>query len=260
MTRVPAPADPPPGRAGRAGPRAPPSPPARHLIAKAKTGFVPSRLVQRHLGTAGHRCQGLEGFLLAHLQVPGELDGGRGAAQTLVQLVGRPAQPQRPLLERPGHMQPPAGVTQVALELTHHTCHRIGDERRAVGGVVAVDSGDQPGPSRLGEVLGSDPAAQAYPPSVRRSSRVFSQATMTAAVARRPSWHASQALGGFGATLVAGYLGERLVRQRLRPSGWDAVESPLLLVAIGLAMAMAALGRRARRGTATTWWSVAEVF
>jgi hypothetical protein len=53
-------------------------------------------------------------------------------------------------------------------------------------------------------------------------------------------------LGGLGATLVAGYLGERLVCQRLRPAGWDPVESPLLLVAIALAvaMAMAALGRR----------------
>jgi len=41
---------------------------------------------------------------------------------------------------------------------------------------------------------------------------------------------------------VAGYLGERLVRRRLRPSGWDAVESPLVLAGIGLAAAMAALG------------------
>jgi hypothetical protein len=76
-------------------------------------------------------------------------------------------------------------------------------------------------------------------------SMLFTQAAMTAAVARRPSRHASQALDGLGATLVAGYLGERLVRQRLQPSGWDAVESPLLLVAIGLAVAMAALGRGA---------------
>jgi hypothetical protein len=83
-------------------------------------------------------------------------------------------------------------------------------------------------------------------------SMLLTQATMTAVVARRPSRRASQALGRLGATLVAGYLGERLVRQRLRPSGWDAVESPLLLVAIGLAVAMAALGRRAGRGTATT--------
>jgi hypothetical protein len=83
-------------------------------------------------------------------------------------------------------------------------------------------------------------------------SMLLTQAAMTAVVARRPSQHASQALGGLGATLVAGYLGERLVRQRLRPSGWDPVESPLLLIAIGLGVAMVALGRRATQGTATT--------
>jgi hypothetical protein len=83
-------------------------------------------------------------------------------------------------------------------------------------------------------------------------SMLLTQAAMTAVVARWPSRRASQALGGLGATLVAGYLGERLVRQRLRPSGWDPVESPLLLVAIGLAVAMAALGRRSTQGTATT--------
>jgi hypothetical protein len=32
------------------------------------------------------------------------------------------------------------------------------------------------------------------------------------------------------------------VRQRLGPSGWDAVKSPLLLIVIGLVAAMAALG------------------
>jgi hypothetical protein len=45
-----------------------------------------------------------------------------------------------------------------------------------------------------------------------------------------------------GALLVAGYVGERLVRQRLRPSGWDAVESPLIMVSMVLAATMAALG------------------
>jgi hypothetical protein len=75
-------------------------------------------------------------------------------------------------------------------------------------------------------------------------SMLLTQAAMTAAVARQPSRRAAQALGGLGATLVAGYLGERLVRQRLRPSGWDTLESPLLLAAIGLAVAMAALGRQ----------------
>jgi hypothetical protein len=49
-------------------------------------------------------------------------------------------------------------------------------------------------------------------------------------------------LGIVGLTMVAGYLGERLVRQRLRPAGWDALESPLIIAALGLAVAMAAPG------------------
>jgi transposase InsO family protein len=82
-------------------------------------------------------------------------------------------------------------------------------------------------------------------------SMLITQAALTAMVARRPTRRVAQALGGLGATLVAGYLGERQVRRRLRPSGWDAVESPLLVAAIGLAASMAALGRPGGRGTAT---------
>jgi hypothetical protein len=73
-------------------------------------------------------------------------------------------------------------------------------------------------------------------------SNLLTHAAITAVVARRSGRRAEQALGGLGALLVAGYLGERLVRQRLRPSGWDGLESPLLVVAIGLAAAMAGLG------------------
>lgn len=80
-------------------------------------------------------------------------------------------------------------------------------------------------------------------------SNLLTHATLTAVVARRPSRRGEQALGGLGALLVAGYLGERLVRQRLRPSGWEALESPLLVVAIGLAMAV--LGLRASEAEAT---------
>jgi hypothetical protein len=43
--------------------------------------------------------------------------------------------------------------------------------------------------------------------------------------------------------MVAGYFAESLVRRRLRRSSYDAVETPLLLVAISLSGAMAALGR-----------------
>ena len=79
-------------------------------------------------------------------------------------------------------------------------------------------------------------------------SMLVTQAALTTAVARRPNRRVAQGLGGLGALLVAGYLGERLVRQRLRPSGWDPLESPLLVVAIGLAAAMAALGLGGSRG------------
>jgi pimeloyl-ACP methyl ester carboxylesterase len=75
-------------------------------------------------------------------------------------------------------------------------------------------------------------------------SNLLVQAALTLVVARRPSRGAARALGGLGALQVAGYLGERLVRRRLRPSGWDAVESPLVVAGIGLAGAMAALGRQ----------------
>jgi hypothetical protein len=49
-------------------------------------------------------------------------------------------------------------------------------------------------------------------------SNLLVQAALTAVVARRPSQGAARALGGLGALQVAGYLGERLVRRRLRPS------------------------------------------
>ena len=82
-------------------------------------------------------------------------------------------------------------------------------------------------------------------------SNLLVQAALTAVVARRPSRGAARALGGLGALQVAGYLGERLVRRRLRPSGWDPVESPLVVAGIGLAGAMAALGRQGGRPDGT---------
>jgi pimeloyl-ACP methyl ester carboxylesterase len=78
-------------------------------------------------------------------------------------------------------------------------------------------------------------------------SNLLVQAVLTAVLARRPSRGAARALGGLGALQVPGYLGERLVRRRLRPSGWDTVESPLAAAGIGLAGAMAVLGSWAAR-------------
>ena len=73
-------------------------------------------------------------------------------------------------------------------------------------------------------------------------STLVTQAALTAVMARRPSRRTAQALRIVGLTMVAGYLGERLVRCRLRPAGWDALESPLIIAALGLSVAMAAFG------------------
>src|SRR5690242_13345784 len=70
------------------------------------------------------------------------------------------------------------------------------------------------------------------------------QAWATAALARRPSRAAERMLGGLGAAMVAGYLSERLVRQRLLPSGWDVAETPVITAGMSLAAVMALLGLR----------------
>jgi hypothetical protein len=69
---------------------------------------------------------------------------------------------------------------------------------------------------------------------------LVTHAAMTVVVAGRPSRPAAWTLRALGAANVGGYLAERLVRRRLRPSGWDALESPLAAVGIGLAAGMAA--------------------
>ena len=73
------------------------------------------------------------------------------------------------------------------------------------------------------------------------------QAALTVAQARRPGRAPAAGLGLLGAAMVAGYLGERLVRRRLRPAGWDGLESPVVLAGLGLAAAMALLGAAAWR-------------
>jgi hypothetical protein len=44
--------------------------------------------------------------------------------------------------------------------------------------------------------------------------------------------------------MTAGYLAERLVRQRLTPAGWDRAETPVVIAGISLAVAMALIGLR----------------
>lgn len=68
------------------------------------------------------------------------------------------------------------------------------------------------------------------------------QAAATAQLIRARTPLAERLLGTLGAGMVVGYLGEDLVRRRLRRSGWDLVESPLAVVGLALASAMAVLG------------------
>jgi len=57
------------------------------------------------------------------------------------------------------------------------------------------------------------------------------------------TWHGARwVLGGLGLAMIAGYLGETHGRELLRPSGFDPLETPLLVLAILLSAAMAALG------------------
>jgi hypothetical protein len=73
------------------------------------------------------------------------------------------------------------------------------------------------------------------------------QGVATARLARRADARAERVLGVLGVAMITGYLGESLVRQRLRPSGYDPVESPLVIIGLGLAGAMAVVGLSARR-------------
>jgi hypothetical protein len=48
----------------------------------------------------------------------------------------------------------------------------------------------------------------------------------------------------FWAGMTAGYLAERLVRQRLAPAGLDRAETPVVIAGISLAVAMTLIGLR----------------
>ena len=77
------------------------------------------------------------------------------------------------------------------------------------------------------------------------AAMLVTQAAATMALLRRPDAAApARVLGGLGTAMVAGYLLERLGRRRLRRSGWDAAESPIVIAGLSLAVAMALLGLR----------------
>lgn len=65
------------------------------------------------------------------------------------------------------------------------------------------------------------------------------QTLLTAVIASRDSRRAARGLQLLGALMVPGYLAERQVRHRLRPDGWDRIETPLVVLGLGLAAVMA---------------------
>jgi hypothetical protein len=67
----------------------------------------------------------------------------------------------------------------------------------------------------------------------------------TARLVRGPDDRARRVLRWLGTCVTVGYLSERLVRLRVRPSGFDPVETPIVVLGWGGAIAMAVLGRRA---------------
>lgn len=70
------------------------------------------------------------------------------------------------------------------------------------------------------------------------------QAWAIAVLLRRPDAAADRTLGSLGAAMTAGYLAERLVRQRLAPAGWDRAETPVVVAGISLSATMAVIGLR----------------
>jgi hypothetical protein len=74
------------------------------------------------------------------------------------------------------------------------------------------------------------------------------QLLATRALMRGPDDGARRMLGMLGALMVPGYLMERHGRAHLRPSGFDPVETPVVLAGVALAAAMAVLGHRDASG------------
>jgi hypothetical protein len=144
--------------------------PGGHQVTHRHLGVVAGRAVQRqpNLGLGGR--PGLQQLLFGPPQVVGQLPGGGCPAVRLVELVGGLVQPQDLFLAGSGHMQPPAGVAQVAFKLADDAGNGEGHEGRPLGRVVAVDGRDQPRPDRLGEILRGGSAALAVA-AASRSAR-----------------------------------------------------------------------------------------
>ena len=74
---------------------------------------------------------------------------------------------------------------------------------------------------------------------------VAAHAGALARLAARPDPRAATVLAWIGATLVPGYLQERLVRRRLHRPASDPLETAVVAVGLAAAAAMAALGAQA---------------
>ena len=70
------------------------------------------------------------------------------------------------------------------------------------------------------------------------------QVWATARLLRGPDDRARRVLRWLGTGLTFGYLSERCTRLRLRPGGFEPVETPVVVAGWGCAMAMAVLARR----------------
>jgi hypothetical protein len=73
---------------------------------------------------------------------------------------------------------------------------------------------------------------------------LVAQTVATIRLTRGPDPAATRLLQALGLVYVGGYLAERRVRRCLTRRRWDPVESPLLVAAIALSVAMGKLGRR----------------
>jgi hypothetical protein len=73
------------------------------------------------------------------------------------------------------------------------------------------------------------------------------QTVATVVLWRAPSRWARLVVAGLGITMVSGYLGEQLVRRRLTRSGYDPVETPIVVTGLTLAVTMALIGLQSLR-------------
>jgi hypothetical protein len=76
------------------------------------------------------------------------------------------------------------------------------------------------------------------------SYMLAAQAWATGRLRRAPDDGARRLLGMLGVLMVPGYLMERYGREHLRPGGFDAVETPIVVASVALAAAMGVLGHR----------------